>query len=592
VANDSRIPAHLEQYIVEQDYSAYDEVAHATWRFVLLHTYDRLKEAAHPAYANGLYETGMSIERVPRISEMNERLERLGWGAACVDGFIPPRAFVELQALGILPIAADIRTLAHLAYTPAPDIIHEAAGHAPLLVDPDYRAYIQRFGQIGSKAFTLPEDARVYRAIYTLSEVKEDPNSTRAQIDAATDAVERANAECQQLSESAALARLYWWTAEYGLVGSTKDYKLYGAGLLSSLWESYSCHLPEVRKIPLTSECIETGYDITRAQPQLFVARDFTQLSDVLDQVANRLAFRQGGVGGVVRAIDSQELATMQLSSGLQLSGVLAQCGKLADAVTWLQFAGRTVLYTHGSPLSWRGVPLEATDFRVPLGPFTSATNDWTPQSGTRLEGGVNLRYEGGAQIDGRVVDTLFGKDGEVIALILDQAIVRVPDRPPCYETAPYPLVFGELVRTYAGAAHPSYHPILPLRQSLVPRPRTRSNAERQLLSLYERALESWRAQGGDVVDSFETIHDALNRHFPDEWLLRWNLLESLFKIGSGHALTSSGQALETTLRRELEALEIRYLHREPIATGLRSLLRHYPAASRAAEARAHGGDA
>ncbi|HEX2881579.1 MAG TPA: aromatic amino acid hydroxylase, partial [Polyangiaceae bacterium] len=462
VANDSRVPAHLEQYIVEQDYSAYDEVAHATWRFVLLHTYERLKESAHPAYANGLYEAGMSVERVPKISEMNECLGRLGWGAACVDGFIPPRAFVELQALGILPIAADIRTLAHLAYTPAPDIIHEAAGHAPLLVDPDYRAYIQRFGQIGSKAFTLPEDAQVYRAIYTLSEVKEDPNSTRAQIDAATDAVEQANAECQRLSESAALARLYWWTAEYGLVGNTDDYKLYGAGLLSSLWESYSCHLPEVRKIPLTSECIETGYDITRAQPQLFVARDFAQLSDVLDQVANRLAFRQGGLSAVVRAIDSQELATVQLSSGLQLSGVLAQCGTLADTVTWLQFADRTALYSHGMPVSWRGVPLESTDHRVPLGPFTSATNNWTPQSGTRLEGGVTLRYDSGAQIDGRVVDTLFGKDGEVSVLILDQATVRVPDRPPCYETAPYPVVFGEMVRAYAGAAHPSYRPILP----------------------------------------------------------------------------------------------------------------------------------
>ncbi|HTM46813.1 MAG TPA: aromatic amino acid hydroxylase [Polyangiaceae bacterium] len=578
-SNDDRVPAHLRQYLVEQDYSAYDEVAHATWRFVLLHTYERLKETAHPAYANGLHETGMSVERIPRITEMNDRLARFGWGAACVDGFIPPRAFVELQALGILPIAADIRTLAHLAYTPAPDIIHEAAGHAPILVDPDYRAYIQHFGKIGSRAFTLPEDAAVYRAIYTLSEVKEDPSSTREQIDAANAALAQANADCERLSESAALARLYWWTAEYGLVGNTENYKLYGAGLLSSLWESYSCHLPEVSKIPLTAECIDVGYDITRAQPQLFVAKDFAQLSDVLEQVANRLAFREGGLSAVVRAIDSRELATMQLSSGIQISGVLAQSGKRDEAVTWLQFAGRSALYLHSLPLSWRGAPLESMDHRVPLGPFTSATNDWEPQSGTRLEGNVTLRYDSGAQVSGRVLDTLFGADGEVLALILEQVIIRIPDRPPCYEAAPYPLVFGEIVRGYAGAAHPSYHDMVPARDALVPRPRARSDTERELLALYERALESWRAQGREVFASFDSIHRALNQHFPDEWLLRWNLLESLFKLGSQHALPSSGQQLATSLRRELEALEIRYLHKEPIATGLRSLLQHYPAA-------------
>jgi phenylalanine-4-hydroxylase len=340
----------------------------------------------------------------------------------------------------------------------------------------------------------------------------------------------------------------------------------------------------------LTSECVETGYDITRAQPQLFVAQDFSQLSDVLDQVANGLAFRQGGLGAVIRAIDSQELATIQLSSGIQLSGVLAQCGKLADAVTWLQFTDRTALYSHSVPLCWRGTPLEAADYRVTLGTFTSATNDWTPQSGTRLEGKITLRYDSGAQIDGRVVDMLFGQNGEVSALMLDQATVRVPDRPPCYETAPYPVVFGEVVRAYAGAAHPSYHSLPTSRRSLVPRPRTRSSTERQLLELYERALETWRAHGNDVIQSFDAIHDALNQHFPNEWLLRWNLLESLLKIGTQHALTGSGQALTTSLRRELEALEIRYAHKEPIATGLRSLLQHYPTVSIASESRVHRG--
>src|SRR5207245_11277534 len=96
----------------------------------------RLKETPHPAYEKGFSAAGISVDRIPRIDDMSRRLERFGFRAVCVDGFIPPRAFQAFQSLGFLPIAADIRTSRHLAYTPAPDIIHEAAGHAPFLAEP------------------------------------------------------------------------------------------------------------------------------------------------------------------------------------------------------------------------------------------------------------------------------------------------------------------------------------------------------------------------------------------------------------------------------------------------------------------------
>src|SRR5688572_17005828 len=172
------VPPHLRRFVVEQDYSQYTAMDQAVWRFVLLQVSARLAETAHPAYREGLAATGLSVERIPSIVEMNERLARFGWGAVCVDGFIPPRAFQEFQARALLPIAADMRTLAHLVYTPAPDIIHEAAGHAPILSDPTYATYLRRIGEIGQKAFALPEEGRVFDAIYTLSEVKEDPSST------------------------------------------------------------------------------------------------------------------------------------------------------------------------------------------------------------------------------------------------------------------------------------------------------------------------------------------------------------------------------------------------------------------------------
>ena len=180
-----RVPAHLRQHVVQQDYGAYDEVDQAVWRFVLLQTYDHLKDAAHPAYAQGLAQTGISVERIPRIEEMDACLSDYGWGAVVVDGFIPPRAFQEFQALGIMTIAAAIRRRRHIAYTPAPDIIHESAGHAPIVPDPKYRRFLQRFGEIGSRTFASPEDRAVYEAVRSLSDLKEDRDSTAEIIDLA-----------------------------------------------------------------------------------------------------------------------------------------------------------------------------------------------------------------------------------------------------------------------------------------------------------------------------------------------------------------------------------------------------------------------
>ena len=73
----------------------------------------------------------ISIDQIPRIEGMNRILKENGWAAVSVDGFIPPNAFMEFQAYHTLAVVADIRTIDHIEYIPAPDIIHEAAGHAP-----------------------------------------------------------------------------------------------------------------------------------------------------------------------------------------------------------------------------------------------------------------------------------------------------------------------------------------------------------------------------------------------------------------------------------------------------------------------------
>ena len=161
----SRIPEHLLQYCVQQPYDLYTWQDHAVWRFVMRQNVAYLGRYAHEKYIQGLKETGINIDKIPDMHTMNQILSKTGWAAVAVDGFIPPSAFMEFQAHKILVIAADIRTIDQIEYTPAPDIIHEAAGHAPIIADPEYAAYLRYFGEVGSKAFSSAADYELYEAI-------------------------------------------------------------------------------------------------------------------------------------------------------------------------------------------------------------------------------------------------------------------------------------------------------------------------------------------------------------------------------------------------------------------------------------------
>ncbi|MBP1620374.1 MAG: phenylalanine-4-hydroxylase, partial [Acidobacteria bacterium] len=94
----ARLPRHLRQYIVEQNYHDYSPVDHAVWRYIMRQAFDFHRRHAHASYLEGLERSGIGLERIPRVEEMNEILGRIGWGAASVDGFIPPAAFMEFQA--------------------------------------------------------------------------------------------------------------------------------------------------------------------------------------------------------------------------------------------------------------------------------------------------------------------------------------------------------------------------------------------------------------------------------------------------------------------------------------------------------------
>ena len=319
----SSLPAHLRRYVVDQDWESYTPRDHAVWRHVLCRLVDHLRDRAHESYTRGLDATGIGTERIPRLDEMNEKLSRFGWSAVAVRGFIPPAVFTELQSRRVLAIASDIRSHEHVEYTPAPDIIHESAGHAPILADERYAEYLRRCGEVGWKAIASSADEAVFQAVRQLSVVKEDPGATPQEVSHAGERLVAAGAAAARRppSESARASRLYWWTAEYGLVGPLDRPRLYGAGLLSSIGEAAHCLTGAVRKEPLTARCADAGYDITEMQPRLFVVPDFDALFDVLEAFSAGLSFRVGGDHGLAEAEHSGTVNHLRLSSGVEITG-------------------------------------------------------------------------------------------------------------------------------------------------------------------------------------------------------------------------------------------------------------------------------
>ena len=214
----SKLPKSLHTFIVKQLYNDYTFQNQAVWRYVMRLNIDYLKDVAHKSYIKGLSLTGISIDKIPMMEGMNRILKDIGWAAVAVDGFIPPNAFMEFQAHNVLVISSEIRTIDHIGYTPAPDIIHEAAGHAPIIANPEYSEYLRRFGELGSKAISSPDDDELYNAIRELSILKENPNSSEKEIQKATKNVENIQKNSNELSEMAKIRNLHWWSVEYGLI--------------------------------------------------------------------------------------------------------------------------------------------------------------------------------------------------------------------------------------------------------------------------------------------------------------------------------------------------------------------------------------
>jgi phenylalanine-4-hydroxylase len=231
----SNMSAH---YIVEQNWAAYTEEEHALWRRLYQRQEELLPGRACDEFINSLNGLNAS-DGIPNFKTTSDALEKVtGWRIVAVPGLIPEFDFFTHLANRRFPVTVWLRKPEEFDYIVEPDVFHDYFGHVPLLFNPIFAHHIQEYGKGGLKAMGL--------------------------------------GGLEQL------ARLYWYTIEFGLIQSPKGIRAYGAGILSSGGELTYCLKPsKSRHIAFNVErCMNTLYKIDSFQETYFVIRDFQQLFD------------------------------------------------------------------------------------------------------------------------------------------------------------------------------------------------------------------------------------------------------------------------------------------------------------------------
>ncbi len=221
--------------ITDVDYNAREQ---RVWRYVAEELEELQQKYASPFYLRAKKNLGISTDHIPQLSEMNRRLKELtGFRRAPIEGLVETRGFLSWLSYRVMLCTQYIRHHSHPAYTPEPDIVHEAIGHIPMFTNPAFADFSQFIGH----------GARI-----------------------ATD---------EQLEQ---LGRLYWFTVEFGLVEHEGDIKAYGAGLLSSFGELEHAFSDQVERRPFDLETvINHEYTYSDMQPILYVVPSYAELKEV-----------------------------------------------------------------------------------------------------------------------------------------------------------------------------------------------------------------------------------------------------------------------------------------------------------------------
>ena len=230
-------PGAAPDWTIPQDWGSYTVQEHAMWDRLFARQADMLPTRVVPAFMEGLDVLRMSKPGIPDFDELNERLfKATGWQVVAVPGLVPDALFFDHLANRRFVAGRFIRTPEQLDYLREPDIFHDVFGHVPLLVHPVFADYMQAYGEGGLRA--------------------------------------------AKLGMIEALARLYWYTVEFGLIRDGGDLKLYGAGIVSSYGESvFALDDPSPHRIGFDLERVmRSDYRIDDYQQNYFVIDSFEDL--------------------------------------------------------------------------------------------------------------------------------------------------------------------------------------------------------------------------------------------------------------------------------------------------------------------------
>jgi phenylalanine-4-hydroxylase len=383
----------------------------------------------------------------------------------------------------------------------------------------------------------------MYEAVRELSILKElrsqkGDQSLESKIKASELNIERLQGKKVEPSEMSLIRNLHWWTVEYGLVGSLKDPKIYGAGLLSSIGESKSCLEPEVEKRPYTIDAAYQDFDITREQPHLYVTPNFAHLSEVLEEFANTMAVRKGGHRGLQKLINSKSLGTIELSTGLQISGIFTRMITNEDnEVVFFKTEGPSALAYREKELIGHGTLTHPNGFLSPIGKLKGinlAIEDMGPRDLQAYNFYDNERieftFERGINVEGLNITGMRNINGKLMLIQFTDCTVTYRNETLfAPEDGVLHLAVGkEIVSAYAGPAdYYSFDLVYHESDTKTVKP-IYSKEELHVQELYKKVREL--RNGSDLTDSatLSDIKSTVLEKFPDQWLLLEELDELL----------------------------------------------------------------
>ena len=244
---------------IRQAYELYSPENHESWRKLYARIRPRWERYANDHFLRGIEALNLPPDRVPRLSEINERLQPLtGFQAKAVSGYVPGFLFFDCLRRREFPTTITIRPADRMDYLPEPDIFHDIAGHVPMHTEKAFADTLVRFGDCAHTAAHMTADIR--------------------------DEAERARRLTNIIK---ALSRFFWFTVEFGLMRGRQGICAYGSGLLSSYGEIEHCvESDEVQRYPLQLEwVINQGAEIDHYQPLLFIVEGFDHLFSMVDEL-------------------------------------------------------------------------------------------------------------------------------------------------------------------------------------------------------------------------------------------------------------------------------------------------------------------